>query len=235
MGKEKDVVISESTTNARQPLAGLDIKHSRSRRKLFESIGVGAAVAATSSWVTPVIENVVIPAHAQTTTPDDNEESSSSCATFNGTWDHDFSGSSIISRFSGRPLDQSNFTAQMTDTGTAADADMAYSLWDFSLTLPTGTNTLDIDINFDGEFTRINAINSTAFDALDTINTLDFDQGSFRTNVDINTDTSTATVSFNLDSFDGQFFQGDHDRAGFALRIGGPGLCDRTFNVTYVP
>ena len=61
-------------------------KHNRSRRKVLLSLGAGGAIG--HAWVSPVVETVVLPAHAQTTT---EEESRSlpgrrpDCAYFSGT------------------------------------------------------------------------------------------------------------------------------------------------------
>ena len=51
----------DDSVNQAKPLK----KHNKARRNLLRSLSAGGAVA-TTAWVSPVVEHVVLPAHAQT-------------------------------------------------------------------------------------------------------------------------------------------------------------------------
>jgi hypothetical protein len=59
--------------NEKKPVAGGDETRELSRRKLLERVALGgAAISVTllpSEWVKPVVETIVVPAHAQVSGP----------------------------------------------------------------------------------------------------------------------------------------------------------------------
>ncbi len=193
-------------------------KDKKARRKLLTTLGTGGAIgAAASGWVSPVIESVVLPAHATASVTSCTDTDNAGVTTW-GIWgEHD-----------GGDVD--------TDIGYDWDSpsnSASSSTHSLNFTLSTGGNTtgfedMDVWFGFGGDVPDVSRVNANLNGSL--VNGV--------ANViadEYPVDSDWPGINVSVDSLD-TIFVGSNGPGGVTVTVANTtGDCSTTYNVTITP